>query len=75
MKIEDIGSDGAGIGKYDGMIFFVKDTVIGDYVVAKIIKMKKSYGYARLMEIKEASPVRVKPRCVFARSSGSSWWF
>ena len=52
MKIEDIGSDGAGIGKYDGMIFFVKDTVIGDYVVAKIIKMKKSYGYARLMEIK-----------------------
>ena len=70
MKIEDIGSDGAGIGKYDGMIFFVKDTVIGDYVVAKIIKMKKSYGYARLMEIKEASPVRVKPRCVFARSCG-----
>ena len=70
IKIEDIGTDGAGIGKYDGMIFFVKDTVIGDRVLAKIMKLKKSYGYARLMEIKEASPIRVKPRCIFAASCG-----
>lgn len=70
LRIEDIGADGAGIGKCDGMTFFVKDAVIGDTVTAKIIKMKKTYGYARLMEIKEASPNRVKPRCVYARACG-----
>lgn len=70
LKIEDISDDGAGIGRYQGMIYFVKDTVIGDVAVAKIIKQKKTYGYARLMEIKEASPVRVEPRCLYARSCG-----
>lgn len=68
--IEDIGVDGAGIGKYDGMTFFVKDAVVGDKIIAKIIKLKKHYGYARLTEIKEASPDRVKPRCLYARACG-----
>lgn len=70
LTIEDIGTDGAGIGKYKGMTFFVKDAVIGDRITAKIMKLKKHYGYARLMEIKEASPNRVEPRCVYARSCG-----
>ena len=61
LKIEDMGVDGAGIGKSDGMTFFVKDAVIGDVVRAKIIKLKKTYGYARLMELLEASADRVEP--------------
>ena len=70
LAIEDIAADGAGIGRYNGMIFFVKDTVVGDLVLAKITKQKKTYGYARLMEIKEASPFRVEPCCLYARSCG-----
>lgn len=70
LRIEDIADDGAGIGRFQGMIYFVKDTVIGDLVSAKIIKQKKTYGYARLIEIKEASPIRVEPRCLYARSCG-----
>ena len=52
------------------MTFFVKDAIIGDRILAKIIKLKKTYGYARLIEIKEASPYRVEPRCIYARSCG-----
>lgn len=70
LKIEDMGVDGAGIGKVDGMAFFVKDAVIGDVVRAKIMKMKKTYGYARLMEILEASPDRVEPECPYYRQCG-----
>ena len=70
LVIEDISTEGAGIGKYDGMTFFVKDAIIGDRILAKIIKLKKTYGYARLIEIKEASPYRVEPRCIYARSCG-----
>ena len=70
LKIEDMGVDGAGIGKSDGMTFFVKDAVIGDVVRAKIIKLKKTYGYARLMELLEASADRVEPNCPYYRQCG-----
>ena len=43
LKIEDMGVDGEGIGKYDGMTFFVKDAVLGDEIEARITKMKKNY--------------------------------
>ena len=41
LTIEDIGTDGAGIGKADGYTLFVKDAVIGDVIRAKIMKAKK----------------------------------
>ena len=50
LLIEDMGVDGEGIGKKEGAIFFVKDAVLGDRVLAKIMKMKKNYGYARLLQ-------------------------
>lgn len=70
LTIEDMGMDGAGIGRYEGMTFFVKDAMIGDRVLAKVTKQKKSYGYARLIDILEASPHRVEPRCIYARPCG-----
>ncbi|MCI7814638.1 MAG: 23S rRNA (uracil(1939)-C(5))-methyltransferase RlmD [Robinsoniella sp.] len=70
IKIEDMSAEGSGIGKVDGYTLFVKDAVIGDVVEAKIMKMKKNYGFARLMQIREASPDRVDPRCPIARQCG-----
>ncbi len=70
LKIDDIGVNGEGIGKVDGYTLFVKDTVIGDFIEAKIMKAKKSYGYARLMQILEASPDRVEAKCPVARQCG-----
>ena len=49
LTITDLSVEGSGIGKFQGMTFFVKDTVIGDVIFAKIMKLKKNYGYARLM--------------------------
>ena len=63
VQIEDMSEDGAGIGKLDGYIWFIKDAVIGDVVEAKAMKMKKSYGFARLMKVVEPSPHRVEPKC------------
>ncbi len=70
LQIQDMGVDGEGIGKVDGVTFFVKDAILGDTVLVKIMKMKKSYGYARLMEIKEPSPYRVEPHCPLHRQCG-----
>ena len=70
VTIEDMGHDGEGIGKVDGYTVFVKDAVIGDKVQVKIMKAKKNYGYARLVEIMEPSKDRVEPRCACARQCG-----
>lgn len=70
VTIEDMSEDGAGIGKLDGYIWFIKDAVIGDVIRAKAMKMKKSYGFARLMEVIEPSKDRVEPRCPVARQCG-----
>ena len=70
LKITDMGNDGEGIGKVDGYTLFVKDAVIGDTVLAKVMKAKKNYGYARLMEVVEPSPDRVEPPCSYARQCG-----
>lgn len=70
LTIEDIGVSGEGIGKVDGYTLFVKDTVIGDVVRVKIMKAKKNYGYARLMNIIKPSKDRVEPACPIARQCG-----
>ena len=70
VKIEDIGTSGEGIGRYEGMTLFIKDALVGDTVKAGIMKLKKTYGYARLIEIIEPSPDRVTPKCELSRKCG-----
>jgi 23S rRNA (uracil1939-C5)-methyltransferase len=70
IEIGDIGSEGEGIGKYQGYTLFVKNALVGDKVKVKVMKTKKTYGYARLMEIIEASPYRVTPLCELAGKCG-----
>lgn len=70
ITIEDIGSDGEGIGKLDGYTLFVKNALVGDKVRVRAMKLKKNYGYARLMEIMEPSADRVKPACGIADKCG-----
>src|SRR5574344_437376 len=72
LTIEDIGTGGEGIGKVDGYSYtlFIKDAIIGDKIEAKIIKAKKSYGYARLERLIEPSVDRVSPVCPVARQCG-----
>ena len=71
VKIEDIGVGEEGIGKVDGYTLFIKDTIIGDVVEAKVMKAKKNYGYARLMNVLTPSEDRVeKVVCPMARKCG-----
>ncbi|MDE7321734.1 MAG: 23S rRNA (uracil(1939)-C(5))-methyltransferase RlmD [Lachnospiraceae bacterium] len=70
LVIEDMGMDGEGIGKIHGFTFFVKDAVIGDEVEAKVMKVKKGYAYARLMNIVVPSPNRAEPKCRYHKQCG-----
>ncbi|MCM1179884.1 MAG: 23S rRNA (uracil(1939)-C(5))-methyltransferase RlmD [Clostridium sp.] len=70
LTIEDMGNEGEGIGHIDGMAVFVKDTVPGDVVRIKLIKVKKNYAYGRLLEVIHPSACRVEPICPHARRCG-----
>ena len=70
VEIQDMGMDGEGIGKIDGFTFFVKDAVIGDQAEVKVMKVKKGYAYARLMNVIVPSPNRRKPKCLYHRQCG-----
>ena len=69
-EIIDMTEDGEGIGKIDGFTVFVKDAVIGDVIEGKLIKVKKTYGYGRLMKVLMPSADRVVPPCPAAAPCG-----
>ena len=70
LTVEDIGSDGEGIGKYQGYTLFIKDAVVGDVIQAKVLKTKKTYGYAKVEKILTPSVHRVEPKCKIATKCG-----
>ena len=70
VKITDMGMNGEGIGKWQDVTFFIKDAVVGDEIEAAVTKMKKHYGYGRVVRIEKPSPFRVEPRCPVAKACG-----
>lgn len=70
VEIEDITSEGEGIGKINGYPFFVKDTVIGDKAEIRVVRVKKNYAYGRLEKVLVSSPFRVEPLCGFHKQCG-----
>ncbi len=70
ITIEDIGSEGEGIGKYQGYTLFVKDTVMGDVALVQVTKTGKTYGYARLVKLLIPSAFRAEPLCPIAARCG-----
>lgn len=70
ITIEDIGADGEGIGKVNGFTLFVKDAVVGDELLVRVMKTKKTYGFARIEKIVTPSIHRVSPKCEIATKCG-----
>ena len=70
LTIEDMSKEGQGIGKADGFAVFVKNTVVGDVVKAELTKVKKNYGFGRVIERIEDSPARQESFCPYFKQCG-----
>ncbi len=71
LDIEDISVEGAGIGRFEGQVVFVRGALSGERVCAKIIKAAKSYAAGLLTDIINASEERRQPFCpVFSKCGG-----
>ncbi|MGW9128654.1 23S rRNA (uracil(1939)-C(5))-methyltransferase RlmD [Paenibacillus chitinolyticus] len=62
-EIIGIGHDGEGVGRVEGFTLFVPGALPGELVRLKVLKLKKQYGYAKLLEVLESSPDRVGAPC------------
>lgn len=74
MDIEDVSSEGNGIGKISQQVVFVANTVTGDRVSSRIVRVKKNYAEGKLEEIQENSKYRIRPRCIVADKCGGCQW-
>ncbi|HBF66202.1 MAG TPA: hypothetical protein DDW34_11230, partial [Clostridium sp.] len=70
MTIDALGSNGEGIGRFDGFTIFVEGALPEERIKVLILKIKKSYGYGKLVEILLESPYRVEPSCPVAKTCG-----
>jgi len=62
-KIDKLVSGGKGLGRHQNKVYFVKYAAPGEIVRAEVVKEKKDYGEARLLEVIIPSSARVEPRC------------
>ena len=71
LRIEGLTNEGAGVGRYDGMVVFVPFAAVGDELDVRIVKTAKSYCYGRIEKISTPSPDRISPDCpAFGKCGG-----
>ena len=63
LTISDLAFGGRGISKQDDLVFFVKDAIPNQKVIAKISKIKKKYVEAYNIETLKDSNDQVNPVC------------
>ncbi len=74
LKIQDIAFGGKGVGREQGKAVFVPYTIEGETVSAEIVREKKQFAAAELVDVKESSPDRVSPDCpYFGRCGGCAY--
>ncbi|MFL6499961.1 MAG: class I SAM-dependent RNA methyltransferase [Candidatus Udaeobacter sp.] len=74
MKIEDIAFGGKGVARDQGKAVFVPYTIEQELVSAEIVREKKQFAEAELVEVKQSSANRVAPQCpYFGRCGGCAY--
>ena len=74
LRIEKTAFGGKGLARLGEYVVFVKDTLPGDVVKAKVFKRKSNFAEARLLEILQPSEMRIKAPCrYFAWCGGCTW--
>ncbi|MFD0675966.1 MULTISPECIES: 23S rRNA (uracil(1939)-C(5))-methyltransferase RlmD [unclassified Paenibacillus] len=69
-EIVGIGHEGEGVGRVGGFTLFIQGALPGERVLVKVMKLKKQYGYAKLLKILEPSPDRVAAPCPIYKQCG-----
>ncbi len=74
LTIEGVAYGGSGIGRLEGKVVFVPFTIPGERVRVRILRSKKNFAEAELLEVLEPAVQRQTPRCAyFGRCGGCAY--
>jgi 23S rRNA (uracil1939-C5)-methyltransferase len=69
-EIIGMGHSGEGVGRVHGFTLFIPGAIPGEKVRFKVLKVKKQYGYGKLLEVLSPSPDRTAAPCPVYRQCG-----
>lgn len=73
LEITGLTHEGDGVGKVEGFTLFIPHALPGEKVMAKVLKVKKNFGYGKLLRVIEPSAHRQEPPCpVYQQCGGCS---
>jgi 23S rRNA (uracil1939-C5)-methyltransferase len=74
LRPQSMSYRGTAVARMDGRAVFVSGALPGESVLAEIERERRDFVEARAVEIVEASPWRVQPRCDHFGTTGSCEW-
>ena len=74
LEITSLVHGGRGIGRHEGKAVFVPLVAPGDRIDCRVVKSKKRFAEAELIEILVPSPLRREPPCPFFGTCGGCQW-
>jgi 23S rRNA (uracil1939-C5)-methyltransferase len=74
VTIADLNHTGEGVGRWQERVVFVPDTVPGDRVRVRLMRVKPQYAQGKIHQMLEASPHRIRPSCIVADKCGGCQW-
>jgi tRNA/tmRNA/rRNA uracil-C5-methylase (TrmA/RlmC/RlmD family) len=63
LTVSDVVYRGLGLARLEGRVVFVRHALAGETVRAEIVKKRKRYWEARLLEVLQSSGERIQPAC------------
>jgi len=72
--VEKLVFEGAGLARCGDTVVFVDGAAPQEKVIAQILSVNKNFAKAKLIEVIEPSPYRVKPFCALASVCGGCGW-
>lgn len=70
IKIDSLAFGGRGVGRTGGLVCFVDDALPGEEVLVEVVKTKKRFLEAKLIEVRSSSLHRKKPLCPYYGECG-----
>lgn len=74
LSLTDMAHGGSALGRHQGKVIFVPYALPGEQVTVEVLKDKRHFAHARLLEVQSPSPDRIEPPCPFFGKCGGCHW-
>jgi len=74
LTIETLVNGGNGLARYNGQVVFIPHVAVGDTIVCRVVRKKKNFIEADLVEVVSPSSTRRDPPCPVAGECGGCQW-